>query len=386
MITETMSAPRAQVLVIDDDPHFLFAITQDIGALDYQAVPASDPSIALAMLEVRRFQAVVCDVSLSLPDGTVFVVAAATIAPDTPIVIVTGEDSLSRIRSLLDGVPVESIMPKEYTRKEVLDAIDRAVNRAQVNEVDAENETRVIAGGLVRALALRDIETENHSRRVSAWTRLLAKSLEMKRFDLLQCELGALLHDVGKIGVPDAILRKPGKLTDAEWVEIRKHPDYGREMLVGIPQLQVASEIVYSHHERWDGKGYPRGLKGETIHIGARIFAIADTYDAMTSDRPYRKALTHEAAIEELKSLANQQYDPHLVEIFLSLDAKKWRAARDRFEDPPAPKADSSPVEQKDLLILSKVSARPKNSTGPKRSGRPKESSVPPGGKQMGRR
>jgi putative nucleotidyltransferase with HDIG domain len=265
----------------------------------------------------------------------VFAAAAAAIASGTPIIIVTGEDSFRRIHSLLAGVRVDAILAKPYNRDELDQVISRAIVQRRVSEVSSENETRIIADGLVRALALRDIETENHSRRVSAWTRILASSLGIKDADLLQCELGALLHDVGKIGVPDAILNKPAKLTEEEWVEIRKHPGYGREMLMGIRQLQDASEIVYSHHERWDGKGYPRGLKAEQIHIGARIFAIADTYDAMTSDRPYRKALSHDAAVEELLRLSNLQYDPHVIEIFISLDKEQWRAVRDRFEDPP---------------------------------------------------
>lgn len=359
MITETNSIFRANILVVDEDPTFLGAITKDLNALGYQAVPASDPSIALAMLEVRRFLAVLCDVSLHLPSGEPFATAAAAIALDTPIVIVTREDSLRRIRDLLKGVSIDNIVPKPYMREELQAAVERATVRSRFHDVNVENETRVIADGLVRALALRDIETENHSRRVSAWTRLLAKSLGVKRTDLLQYELGALLHDVGKIGVPDAILRKPDKLTEAEWVEIRKHPDYGREMLVGIAQLQVASEIVYSHHERWDGKGYPRGLKSEQVHLGARIFAIADTYDAMTSDRPYRKALSHETAVQELKTLANQQYDPHVVEVFLAIDTQKWRAAIEKFEEPPSGSTDLPPQLQRGKSNLSKSSNGP---------------------------
>jgi response regulator RpfG family c-di-GMP phosphodiesterase len=335
MDRELPSLTRANILVVDDEAPFLNALTRDLRRLDYQAVPASDTSIALAMLEVRRFHAVVCDLRLPLAKGGIFASAAAAIAPDTTLIVITGEDSLRRINTLLDGTKVDAIVAKPYELQELNEVISRAIVKRTIGEVSVENETRVIADGLVRALALRDIETENHSRRVSAWTRILAGALGIKNVDLLQIELGALLHDVGKIGVPDAILNKPGKLTEDEWIEIRKHPGYGREMLVGIPQLQVASEIVYSHHERWDGKGYPRGLKSEQVHIGARIFAIADTYDAMTSDRPYRKALPHEAAVQELRVLANQQYDPHVIEMFLAIDMKQWRAVRDNFEDAP---------------------------------------------------
>jgi HD-GYP domain-containing protein (c-di-GMP phosphodiesterase class II) len=142
----------------------------------------------------------------------------------------------------------------------------------------------------------------------------------------------ALLHDVGKIGVSDNILHKPGPLSPEEWQEMRRHPSIGYDMLKGASFLSTASEIVWSHHERYDGKGYPRGLAGEAICLGARIFAVADTFDAMTSDRPYRKATGWETAREEIERNSGTQFDPRVVEVFLAL-VEDWVANRERTDE-----------------------------------------------------
>jgi HD-GYP domain-containing protein (c-di-GMP phosphodiesterase class II) len=141
---------------------------------------------------------------------------------------------------------------------------------------------------------------------------------------------GALLHDVGKIGIPDAILRKPGKLTAAEWREMRRHPEIGARMLQGIRFLEGALPIVLGHQERWDGKGYPARLSGEAIPLGARIFSVVDTLDAMTSDRPYRKALPYARAREEIVIFRGTQFDPAVVDVFLAIPESEWEAIRRR--------------------------------------------------------
>lgn len=326
---------RATILVVDHDLQLLNAMARDLRHLHFKPVTASDPSIALAMLEVRHFDAVLTDLNLPMPGGGVFASYAACTAKDTPVIVITGEDSMRQIREMLKGSWISSIVSKPYNRKELGEVIVQSLVHRRIDYENNESETRLIADGLVRALALRDIETENHSRRVSAWTRIIGQKISLSSCELLHCELGALLHDVGKIGVPDAILNKPAKLTEAEWVEMRKHPGYGREMLTGITQLTEESDIVYCHHERWDGAGYPRGLNKEEIPIGARIFAIVDTYDAMTSDRVYRKGLPHETAVEEIQRLSGKQYDPELVKTFLALDEEQWQDVRAKFEDPP---------------------------------------------------
>jgi len=173
--------------------------------------------------------------------------------------------------------------------------------------------------GWVRALDLRDRETENHTQRVTELTVELARVLGISEEQLVHIRRGALLHDIGKMAIPDSVLLKPGRLTREEWELMKRHPVYAYEWLKDIEFLRPALEIPYCHHERWDGNGYPRGLKGDVIPLAARIFAVVDTWDAMTSDRPYRKALNREEAIEQLKKNIGTQFDPQVVQTFLKL-------------------------------------------------------------------
>jgi PAS domain S-box-containing protein len=172
--------------------------------------------------------------------------------------------------------------------------------------------------GWASALELRDKETEGHTRRVTELTTQLARALGVKEADIVQIYRGALLHDIGKVGVPDSIVLKPGPLTEDEWVIMRKHPQYAYDMLSPIAYLRLALNIPYCHHEKWDGTGYPRGLKGEQIPLAARLFAVVDVYDALTSDRPYRKAWTREKAISHIREQAGSHFDPEVVKVFLN--------------------------------------------------------------------
>ncbi len=175
--------------------------------------------------------------------------------------------------------------------------------------------------GWSRALELRDKETEGHSQRVTEMTVQVAQALGIEGEELEHIRRGALLHDVGKMGIPDSILLKPGALTDEEWVIMRKHTDYAYEWLKPIEYLHPALDIPYSHHERWDGTGYPQGLQGEQIPLAARIFSVVDVWDALCSDRHYRKAWPRERVREHIQSLAGVHFDPKIVDIFLSLFA-----------------------------------------------------------------
>ncbi|MBN2676773.1 MAG: HD-GYP domain-containing protein [Anaerolineaceae bacterium] len=173
--------------------------------------------------------------------------------------------------------------------------------------------------GWSQALELRDRETEGHSQRAVEMTLDIARKLGVSRLELEQKRRGALLHDIGKMAVPDAILLKPGKLTKAEWQVIHQHPQQAVRMLENIPYLKSALAIPHSHHERWDGSGYPQGLKGETIPFAARIFAVVDVWDALTSDRPYRKAWSDRKARTYLKDKSGVLFDPQVVDVFLEL-------------------------------------------------------------------
>jgi putative nucleotidyltransferase with HDIG domain len=179
--------------------------------------------------------------------------------------------------------------------------------------------------GWARALDLRDKETEGHSRRVTEMTLRLARALGMKEEELVHVRRGALLHDIGKAGVPDSILLKPGPLTPEEWEIMRRHPRYAYEMLSPIAYLRLALDIPYCHHEKWDGTGYPRGLKGEQIPLAARIFAVVDVWDALSSDRPYRPAWLPEKMRAYLKEEAGRHFDPRVVEVFLKILEEEGR-------------------------------------------------------------
>jgi putative nucleotidyltransferase with HDIG domain len=187
------------------------------------------------------------------------------------------------------------------------------LQRSTLNLTVAYNET---IEGWAKALELRDQETEGHSKRVTDLTMRFAYELGINDKSLGNIMRGALLHDIGKMGIPDAILNKPGKLTEEEWVIVRKHPQDAYDMLSSIKYLKPALDIPYCHHERWDGTGYPRGLKGEEIPLAARIFTVVDVWDALTSDRPYRKAWPHTEAKEYMLSQAGKHFDPQIVEIF----------------------------------------------------------------------
>ena len=176
--------------------------------------------------------------------------------------------------------------------------------------------------GWSKALELRERETAGHSHRVVQLTMDLAKSFGISDEELNHIQRGALLHDIGKMGVPDSILLKPGPLTDDEWTIMRQHPVYAYRLLSGIPYLAPALDIPYYHHERWDGSGYPRGLKKEEIPLPARIFAVVDVWDALSSDRPYRPAWNPESVIRYVKEQAGKQFDPEVVEKFFILIAK----------------------------------------------------------------
>jgi len=173
--------------------------------------------------------------------------------------------------------------------------------------------------GLSRALDLRDKETEGHTQRVAEMTLRLAQACGMTDHELVHVRRGALLHDMGKMGIPDSILLKPGPLTEEEWEIMRLHPQYAYEMFSPIDYLRPALDIPYSHHEKWDGTGYPDGLKGDEIPLSARLFAVVDVWDALTSERPYRAAWPEEKALEYIKDQSGKHFDPRAVKLFLSL-------------------------------------------------------------------
>lgn len=193
------------------------------------------------------------------------------------------------------------------------------------------NEETII--GLVSALDLREHNTRMHSQRVREYTELIATRFGVDEAARREVGFGALLHDVGKIATPDQILLKPGKLTDSEWEEMRKHPEAGYRIVKRIGFLKDAAEIVHAHHERYDGKGYPRGLKGDAIPLGARLFMVADVYDALTSERPYKSPLSFEEAAAEITKYKGTQFDPDVVATFVAISSEELQQIARRYQD-----------------------------------------------------
>jgi len=228
------------------------------------------------------------------------------------------------------GVMAISVaLPREITAEEVkllasiAEMAGIAIHRIRLFE-DLQAAGEVLASaydetikGWAGALELRDQETEGHCERVPSLTMTIARKLGIPEDQIIHIYRGSLLHDIGKMGIPDSILLKPGKLDDKEWELMYKHPSYAYDMLGPIDYLRPALDIPYCHHEKWDGSGYPRGLKGEEIPMAARIFAVVDVYDALTSDRPYRKAWSENEALEYVKNESGRHFDPQVVEVFL---------------------------------------------------------------------
>lgn len=249
---------------------------------------------------------------------------------EIPIIVLTAlDDRDSLLNALKAGA--DDFITKPFDRYELrarllgitrLNRYHKLVQeRTKLREAHAQLLTAYEATivGWSHAMDLRDKETEGHSQRVANMTVELAREFGMNDDELLQVRRGSLLHDMGKLGVPDHILHKPGSLTDEEWGVMKKHPQLAHDMLYPIEYLRPALEIPYCHHEKWDGTGYPRGLKGDDIPVSARLFAIVDVWDALTSDRPYRSAWTKEKALAHIKEQSGKHFDPVVVDLFLKI-------------------------------------------------------------------
>jgi putative nucleotidyltransferase with HDIG domain len=339
------------ILIVDDDPAVRSILMRSLD--DYpNRVETHSPFDAINKLKNDRYSLLISDVMMPGMPGTELLQLARKNDPDVAVIMITG---------MLDvGIAVNSIRLGAYdfiTKPFEISVIKMSVKRAlekrrlllenrtyqaelesmvrertkelknALNEV--EESYKITLEALVAALDAREHETQAHSHRVQEYTITLAKLVGIDGEELIQVGRGALLHDVGKIGIPDSILLKPGKLTEDEWVEMKKHPQVGFEILESIRFLAPAAELVLSHQEKWDGKGYPRGLADSEIPLGARVFAVADSMDAITSDRPYRKAMTFDYAVEEIRRCSGSQFDPRAVEAFLSLSPEAWKEIHD---------------------------------------------------------
>lgn len=341
---------------MDDDRQVREVLQEIFLSGGYKCLLAGDGREGLEAFRAMRPSLTVSDVKMPVMDGIAFLKAVIELDPDAAVILLTGVgDTKIAVESLKLGA--YDFIIKPVNADELLIAAERALERRHLlierREYQATLERRVEEAtrdlalafrelrdtyratleALGSALDTRDVGTEAHSRRVHGYALTIARVHGVSEADMKDIEHGVLLHDIGKIGIPDAILLKPGPLSPNEWTIMRTHPVVGRRLIERIPFLRGAVPIVHHHHEKWDGTGYPLGLRGAAIPLGARIFAVADALDAMTVDRPYSKAISYEQARNEIQRCAGTHFDPHVVTTFLSIpEAILQEIRRQSFE------------------------------------------------------
>ena len=346
-----MADTKPPVLVIDDDRDTCDLICAFLSS-DYDCDSATSGDESLAKIEAKQYSLVISDLLMPGTDGYAVIRFVTATSTTTPVIVVTGlAEAESAIKAMRMGAFDYILKPFEIEQLEV--SVKRAYSHHVMAEATHSYELRLAeyaaglekaneglrgaltelddmyhsaVGALASALEVRDVETQGHSERVVAYSLRLARQIDIGEEEMKALELGALFHDIGKIGIRDSILLKPDHLTKEEWQEMRSHPEKGAMIISRVPQLRAALPVVLQHHERWNGRGYPAGLAGHHIDLKARIFAVADAVDAITSDRPYDKARSFEAARTELVRGSGKQFDPQIVEAFCCVPLEEWKS------------------------------------------------------------
>jgi response regulator RpfG family c-di-GMP phosphodiesterase len=336
---------RDRVLIVDDDELILKALARILESAGYETCCFVTPEEALDAIEAKAPVVIISDYMMPTMDGVAFLKASRARYPGAVRILCTAAEDFRVALQAVNAGEVFRIISKPWHQQELLNTVQQAADSARLRrenerltaELQAQNvkleqmvqqRTQALLEGLIAALDYRDAETQWHSRRVSLYARRLAEALGMQEPDLTVIEHGALLHDIGKIGVRDLVLLKPGPLTSEEWNEMRRHPELGWALLQRVDYLRPASAIVLQHQESWDGSGYPNRLKGTDIVIGARIFHVVDTLDAITSDRPYRRSRPFLDARKEIARCRGTQFDPAVVDAFLAVPPEDWERIR----------------------------------------------------------
>ncbi len=337
---------QPRILIVDDELE-ITEILADLLSEDYDCQKAGSAEQAITRLHDSQFQLVISDITMPGMSGLDMIPHIKALSPNTVVVMISGMQTVeSAIGALRLGAfdylmkpfdlrQVEAVVKRALEHYELVTAKQRYENHLEelveqrTAELDRaldslEDAYRSTLKALTTALETRDQETHGHSERVVSYSLRLGREYGLSRDEMKALEFGSLLHDIGKIGVPDSILRKPAKLTEEEWVLMREHPMHGQQILRGIEFLQGAARVVAQHHEKWDGSGYPLGVRDEEIDVCARIFAVADAFDAITSDRVYRRGKSYEAAAQELDDWAGRQFDPKVVEAFHRVPKDDW--------------------------------------------------------------
>jgi len=341
----------ARILVVDDEAPVRSMIASTLERQGYDVQLACSGNEALEILELNAFDLVLTDLVMQDGNGINLLERIRGQQPQLPVVMVTAIHDI--------GVAIDSMrrgaydyLLKPFERENLVNIVERALEHRQALQEshnyqqnleqvvrartemlrqameNLEHSYDITLEALGDALDLKDSETEGHSKRVTAYTIALARAMGISPIDIKIIARGAFLHDIGKMAIPDEILRKPGSLTPEEEQVMREHCTRGYHMLRKIPFLSAAAEIVFTHQEHYDGSGYPNGLRAGEIPVGARIFAVADTLDAITSDRPYRKSNSFDSAREEILRCSGTQFDPGVVEVFLKIPNELWQELR----------------------------------------------------------
>ena len=351
--TQPSSHPDHKILIVDDEPGIVKLLAETLQQEGYSCLGSQSGQEALRLMKTHGFDVVLCDVHMPGMSGLELLRLVREKHPRMAFVMVTGEGDIRvGVQAMKEGADDYLLKPlnleavlisikQVLERKKFADELENyrlhleemieertAQLRKAIGRIEQTYDETLQA--LAAALDLRDNETAGHSRRVMEYSLEIAKVMGCSNEQLNALTRGALLHDIGKIGIPDDILRKPGPLTVQERAVMRMHVWRGYGLLNHLAFLADAAEIVLTHHEQFDGTGYPQGLIGVDIPLGARIFAVADTLDALTSDRPYRQATTFAAAREEIIRESGKQFDPAVVSAFLAIGEGTWAELRSR--------------------------------------------------------
>jgi putative nucleotidyltransferase with HDIG domain len=345
-----------RILVVDDEEPIREIVASMLGTAGYTCKQAASGMEALAVLTSgEEFELMLSDLMMADLDGIGLLERTKERYPDMPVVMVTAVHDISVALAAIRNGAYDYLL-KPFEREQLLNTVSRALEnrrlkvenriyqtnleslvKARTDQLQAamsnlERSYDITLEALGDALDMKDRETEGHSRRVTLFTIAIAQALGLAREQITVIARGAFLHDIGKMAIPDRILNKPGKLETDEMTIMREHAYHGYHIVKKIPFLAEAAEIVYSHQEWFNGNGYPRHLKGNEIPLGARIFSVADTFDAITSDRPYRPKQSLQAARAEIEKWSGTQFDPEIVKVFLQMPDNIWEDLRKEID------------------------------------------------------
>lgn len=326
IFADNSQTEKRTILIVDDEENNLQLLKRTLrGQYNIKTAHNGLEGLEIAKAEGDQIALIVSDQKMPVMEGTEFLREVEKIHPQIIKILLTGHVDTDIIVSSINECNLFQYILKPFEPSDLQVAVDNGIKKYNLSESkrlmlkDLSELFYKTLKAISCALDAKDAYTNGHSLRVTLYSLMLANELHLDDRTLEGIETAGLLHDIGKIGIPQSVLCKNGKLTDEEFAIMKSHPEKGEKIIKDIEKLKMVSHWLKSHHERWDGKGYPQGLAGEDIPLSARIIAIADTYDAMTSTRPYRTALEHNVAIAEIQKCAGAQFDPVLAQKFVDI-------------------------------------------------------------------